>query len=282
MKRVGDKLKQAREAKGWTPEAAAKATKIKVPQILAIENGDYSGFASASYARGFVRIYAQTLDIDPAPLLAELDGNLEDRANIRSAVAYMPEQVDTGNDVKAKEVGMLVMGVLAVLLIAGVGWFAFQAYRAELITMDVPQTQINVPTVADFEEEIVEETPAADPAADAPKAVPVTEEELAAESVEVVETAPAEETAPAADAVNHTLVLQAVRSSWARVESVDARGRTSLYEGIIEAGTEQNFEGTQFNLKIAIPAAVNIVWDGNNEGPYSNHSLPQVFSLPRR
>ena len=34
--------------------------------------GDFSQFAAATYARGFIRIYADCLGVDPAPLLEEL------------------------------------------------------------------------------------------------------------------------------------------------------------------------------------------------------------------
>jgi len=62
MKSVGEKLKLARLHRHWTPQAAAKATKIKVEQLLDLENDAYNKFASPSYARGFVRIYARRWD----------------------------------------------------------------------------------------------------------------------------------------------------------------------------------------------------------------------------
>ena len=294
MKVVGDKLKQARQAKGWTPEAAAKATKIKVAQILALESGDYSGFASAAYARGFVRIYAQALGIDEGPLLASLDGTMPEAATPRrSAVEYLPERVDEGEAMGANQLGMRIMGILAVLLVAIVGWYAYKAYRTDMIPLAQPgETAVEptpvVPTetplvVATEEaavpkaEAVVEEGAAEEAVAAAPAAVAVSAEELAAEERQQQQAPP-----PATDseAVNHDLTLQAARTSWVRVESISAEGRTEIFEGIIEGGTEQSFKAARFNLKIAIPAAVNIIWNGYNYGPHSNSVRPESFPIP--
>ena len=64
MKPVGKQLQEAREAKNWTPELAARETKIKVDRVLDLEADDYSHFTSPAYARGFVRTYALGLSIN--------------------------------------------------------------------------------------------------------------------------------------------------------------------------------------------------------------------------
>ena len=61
MKSVGKQLQEARVAKNWTPELAARETKIKVDRLRDLEADDYSHFTSPTYARGFVRTYARAL-----------------------------------------------------------------------------------------------------------------------------------------------------------------------------------------------------------------------------
>ena len=65
----GATLKAAREAKGSTPGAAAEATRIKVQIIEAIERDDFSRIAAPTYARGFIKLYAEYVGLDPEPLL---------------------------------------------------------------------------------------------------------------------------------------------------------------------------------------------------------------------
>lgn len=68
---IGATFLEAREAKGVTPSQAAKATRMKVQHVEAMEADDFSVMAAPAYARGFIKLYAEYLDLDPAPLLQE-------------------------------------------------------------------------------------------------------------------------------------------------------------------------------------------------------------------
>lgn len=70
---VGDQLRQARELRGLSVPEVVEQTKMKTDQVLAIEAGDWSGFAAPVYTKGFVRNYASLLRMDVETLLAELD-----------------------------------------------------------------------------------------------------------------------------------------------------------------------------------------------------------------
>jgi transcriptional regulator with XRE-family HTH domain len=69
MATLGQQLKAAREAKGVSEHEAGEATNILTKTIIAMEADDFSGIAAPTYARGFIRLYAGFLDLDPAPLL---------------------------------------------------------------------------------------------------------------------------------------------------------------------------------------------------------------------
>ena len=71
MDSLGDQLKAAREARGATLSQAAAATRIKVQSLEAMELNDFSQIAAATYARGFIKIYAEYLELEPAPLIDE-------------------------------------------------------------------------------------------------------------------------------------------------------------------------------------------------------------------
>ncbi len=95
MKSVGKQLQAARLAKNWTPELAARETKIKVDRLRDLEADDYTHFTSPAYARGFVRTYARALGLDEYQILRQLDNKLpdDDTPNLvtESNVGYLPE-----------------------------------------------------------------------------------------------------------------------------------------------------------------------------------------------
>lgn len=70
MKTVGSILKEAREAKRLTFEQVETATKIRAKFLVGIEADDYSSLPSLSYAKGFVKNYAEYLGIPTTTILA--------------------------------------------------------------------------------------------------------------------------------------------------------------------------------------------------------------------
>jgi cytoskeleton protein RodZ len=133
MKSVGKQLQEARLAKNWTPELAARETKIKVDRLRDLEGDDYSHFTSPTYARGFVRTYARALGLDEYRILRQLDNKLpdDDSANIvtDTGVAYVPETAMPPRVAHRDYTGLyIVMGLGAVVTLAIV-FVLFEAYR---------------------------------------------------------------------------------------------------------------------------------------------------------
>jgi cytoskeleton protein RodZ len=62
---IGAQLRTAREAKGLTIGALAERTRVQPRTLAAIELNDFSSLPPRPYARGFVRTYAQEVDLDP-------------------------------------------------------------------------------------------------------------------------------------------------------------------------------------------------------------------------
>lgn len=69
MDSIGTQLKQAREARGVTLSEAASATRVKLQHLESMEADDFSNMAAAAYARGFIKIYAEYLDVPVEPLI---------------------------------------------------------------------------------------------------------------------------------------------------------------------------------------------------------------------
>ncbi len=71
METIGQIFRAAREKKQVTPSQAAAATRMKVQHVEALERNDFSKMAAPTYARGFIKLYAEYLGLDPAPLLQQ-------------------------------------------------------------------------------------------------------------------------------------------------------------------------------------------------------------------
>jgi cytoskeleton protein RodZ len=69
MEGLGQKLKEARMARGLTLDEAGRLTKIRPGRLEEIENEDFSQFASLAYAKGFLLIYGKFLEVDVTPYM---------------------------------------------------------------------------------------------------------------------------------------------------------------------------------------------------------------------
>ena len=78
MATLGQQFKTAREAKGASESDAGSATNILTKIIIAMEADDFSVMPAPTYAKGFIRLYANYLGLDPAPLVEDYLANHAD------------------------------------------------------------------------------------------------------------------------------------------------------------------------------------------------------------
>lgn len=69
MSSIGEILQEARNKKGVSQEEAAKVLKIKVERLRDLEENRYDQFPAYVYARSFLRLYADYLEIEKDALL---------------------------------------------------------------------------------------------------------------------------------------------------------------------------------------------------------------------
>jgi transcriptional regulator with XRE-family HTH domain len=68
---LGEKLQDARTRKGWTTGQVADATRMMVQIVEELEREDFRRIAAPIYGRGFIKLYAEHVGIDPEPLIQE-------------------------------------------------------------------------------------------------------------------------------------------------------------------------------------------------------------------
>jgi cytoskeletal protein RodZ len=70
MTQLGERFRQAREARGLSITDVSTATRILPRYLHAIEAGDVASLPGDVYARGFIRNYAQLLGLPPEEMIA--------------------------------------------------------------------------------------------------------------------------------------------------------------------------------------------------------------------
>src|SRR5208282_5137393 len=137
MKSVGKQLEEARLARNWTPELAARETKIKVDRLRDLEADDYTHFSSPTYARGFVRTYARALGLDEYKILRQLDTKLpEDETSSFGAdngIPYVPEPSKAAHANSGSNAGLYVVMSLGIGVALVIAFILFDAYRAGVL-----------------------------------------------------------------------------------------------------------------------------------------------------
>jgi hypothetical protein len=64
-------LKAAREKRRLSIDDVVEATRIKAHIVQDLENDDYSAIAAPLYGKGFIKLYAEYVGLDPAPLVRD-------------------------------------------------------------------------------------------------------------------------------------------------------------------------------------------------------------------
>ena len=72
---IGQRLKKERIARFLTLEKASEATRIRIVFLQALESDDYSVMPSAAQGRGFLRNYAEYLELNIDEMIAEFQRN---------------------------------------------------------------------------------------------------------------------------------------------------------------------------------------------------------------
>ena len=139
MVTLGDKLREARKEKEITLEEAAKATKIKLSFLQAIEKGEYHKLPSGAYVFGFVNNYVEFLGLPKKETIAmfrrEFAGENLDKV--------LPEGMQKGGNLifRGVRVSQTVFVVITLFLLF-LGYILFQyryAFIEPPLTVTSPQ-----------------------------------------------------------------------------------------------------------------------------------------------
>jgi len=130
VSKLGDQLRAQRERKGITLGQAAADTRIREKFLKALEDGDYQSLPGAVYTKGFLRNYAEYLDLptDDLVVLFQRERGQPDQAQVGSFVPYRP--VMRRSLIFTPVVFVPVIVVTGVALFLGYLYYQFSVFAA--------------------------------------------------------------------------------------------------------------------------------------------------------
>ena len=105
---LGRILRENREQQGYSPAQVAEATHMMVQIVEELEREDFQRIAAPIYGRGFVKLYAEFLGIDPAPLVKEFSEIFS--GSRRPVIATRPVNPAPSSDTRGEGAGVRVQG----------------------------------------------------------------------------------------------------------------------------------------------------------------------------
>lgn len=210
----GARLAAAREAAGLGVGEMAGRLRLHVNQVRALEAADLAQLPEAAYVRGFVRSYARSLGLDPAPLIDDLNA----RVGVPSSSVvdgmtrtrdYSP--VRAAAHEHASRSLVLGLALIALIALGAIGWYATRPSTPEPAAAAPAAPAVASTTAA---------TPKDEPAAGAPAAP--------ADSAEPPAVAAEPAPAPSHPVPDAKVLLSLSFSGVSWVEVTDASGKVLL------------------------------------------------------
>ncbi|MEF7644648.1 helix-turn-helix domain-containing protein [Bacillus thuringiensis] len=269
MTELGQKLKEAREAKGLSIDQLHEITKIQKRHLVAIEEGNYDVLPGAFYARAFIKQYADAVGLNGEELL------VEHQSTIPQSERREVPQVSTGQ--KTQEtmqkssswpVADHMPKILVALLVIAVGvviWFVFQALTGK-DDEKVPSTQSEKIEVQKAKDSPLDTKKAEEPKKEEPKKEELKKEEPKKEEqpapptgqqeVKVVGTTGKVSTLEIHN--NKTLELEISAKGASYVDVKDDAGNEILNTTVQSGQTEKRDVSTLKEVRLNIGSAPNV------------------------
>ena len=252
----GDLIRAHREAKGLGIEELASRFKLSLSAIRAIERGSLSDLPHAVYARGFIRAYAQAVEVSPEELSAGLAALFPDEtfAEGPSTPRYAGNSPTMPFNRRNRSFTGVFVALIVLVLFGGAGWLAYSNFDTvkdfvaqPFSALTQPSGDDDAPSPPSPETSVAEPVPAPvlpapdvsfagqvppQDVQDAPVAPAPAIQLAAAVEAPAANTAGQTEVAPAAPVSGNHIVVLAKEECWMQV-SADGEGtRTfTVYPG---------------------------------------------------
>lgn len=177
MTGLGDRLKEARTAKGFSLDDLQSITKIQKRYLSGIENEDYSMMPGAFYVRAFIKQYAEAVGLNADDMLALYKDSTpsiiaeEETSKITSPTMTRKRGLKSNNQLN--EIMPMIIVALFIVVIIVVFWFLYQYVASNKPNVNMgqeeqPITVVKKPTTNKPDSEKVNEETEKDPVEEQP------------------------------------------------------------------------------------------------------------------
>jgi len=263
---VGEQLRSAREARGLELADIAQTLKLGQRQVEALESGDWKGLPGNTFIRGFVRNYARLMQMDSAPLMAQLDQVLEKPVNSLAVSDSPPaEMPHSGSAVTQRNKLLVVLGAVFVVL-AALAYFLMAGNLSSLrestqsLLDSLARKEVSAPEPAAPVAEPVFPPGSTPQQIMNPQALAPAEEPAPQVAAPPAANAEVKEStaAPVANVPQMRFVFE--KESWLEVRDRDNK---VVFSQKLAAGTEQTLSGQgPLSVKIGYAPGVRLFWHG--------------------
>lgn len=259
---LGDRLRQAREAKGLSVQAVSGVTKIREHILIALETESFEELPAPVFVRGFLRTLARHLKLNADELLALYAEAVPQEPSLESAPVV--EEKPRPGELSAPTIrgpgwpgwlnpGSVMVGLIAIVLVAGIVWGGSQIAKGVSLPSFPMPPFFDAPTPASSASS-VRVTPVAPSPAPALSAAPTAA--LAAPSPAATFAFP---TPTATAAASFEVRLDVVSRSWVKVE-VDGTG---VQESVLEVGVSKTYMAARrVTLRVGNAAGISVTVNG--------------------
>ena len=255
---LGSYLRQERERRNTSLESVAKATRITLKNLEALERDEFHLLPATVFVRGFLRTYAMHLGIDPKEVLALYEAQAD------SSRASLPKKID----LSPKKIRPLVKIGLGVLALGILFYFFWQKTPAPPLNppASVPEPRPS-PTQPD------KTFPAEEPS-------PLPKESLVIPPPPAVPPAPdpEEKKDPEKQERRHVLKIKAKEMTWLRLQIDDEEEVDALLR------PEETFTWTarrQFKVTVGNAGGADVFFNGIPQGHLGNSGQVVHLLLPK-
>lgn len=265
MTGLGDRLKEARTAKGYSLDDLQTITKIQKRYLSGIENEDYSMMPGAFYVRAFIKQYSEAVGLDSDEMLAlyKESANHDNLEEETIAPPLTRSRGLKGNSRLNETIPKIIVAFFIIVIIVVVWVFWQQAASKQtgtdvqpedkLVTMDNNQTPGNTEEVVD--DPIDEETVDPDPE---------PEEEVKAQVLAFESSTNSDFRYSLTDADEFKLKIDTFGDTWIGVQNEKKEELTPVARVMKNGETlELDVSAVEYiRIRVAVPAYTNIYVNG--------------------
>lgn len=151
-KSIGETLRDARIAKGYTLDDLQQTTKIQKRYLIAIEDENFSDLPGDFYVRAFIKQYADTVGLDGGELLDQYADQLPstktqeyvDRVNEENPSTRSAQRQEDDRVAKVKRQVPIVIAVVVVVIVMVGIWLASTKRSQQSSSSNVDSSSVSV------------------------------------------------------------------------------------------------------------------------------------------